>query len=562
MCGLSGIVGEVELMESLLRGMAEAQNHRGRECFRTWISSFVDARIGLAHNRMNTIDPVEASQQPFDDLDTGLVVMLDGEVFNYDDIRKLLASRYRFTTRGMCEVIAKAYDCWGDSCFDRFEGYFSIVIYNRWADDLLLCRDRFGVKPLYYATWRGNLFFASEIKALFAGGIRPLLSAERWASYLAYSTYGSPYETFWEGVHQLPPGFLLHYNGYSLIEKRWYEFEKRVALWSEESLEYLSEFFLEQMRRSVGFSLMGDMMKGLSLNGTLESALYLALMKGERFPRHLKSYMHYRGKLHRSSVLWSAEMLSETPFPMEQVKITRSMLLKELDYLARWQEEPVDGLSTVTYSAFFRVMHKRGLSVLSGGWGLSHFLEGDSLPGDRFTPLVPSEVLSVDFRQLARKTEYRHLFDSEHNHLRCCELCYERIPHLLRSMDKMSMYYGIQTRNAFLNHNLIEIAFALTEGESGRNRRIWFANNIVAPLLPGGVRLAPAVEDVELYEIPVELKHWADESVLELRYGRVAGWFDFPRLEKAWKSMDSEIIVDPVKAWKLLSLTLQLKSLP
>lgn len=87
-------------------------------------------------------------------------------------------------------------------------------------------------------------------------------------------------------------------------------------------------------------------------NGSLESALFISLMKEIGLPRSLKSYMHYRGKLHQSGVLWSAEMLAETPLPMEQVKITKSMLLKELDYLARWQEEPIDGLNTITYSAF------------------------------------------------------------------------------------------------------------------------------------------------------------------------------------------------------------------
>lgn len=71
------------------------------------------------------------------------------------------------------------------------------------------------------------------------------------------------------------------------------------------------------------------------------------------------------------------------------------------------------------------------------------------MPGDSSTSLVPSEVLSADFRRLARKPEYRHSFVSENENLRFCDLCYERIPHLLRSVDKMSMYYGVQIRNAF-----------------------------------------------------------------------------------------------------------------
>ncbi|HIY48601.1 MAG TPA: hypothetical protein H9834_02110 [Candidatus Barnesiella excrementavium] len=562
MSGLSGIVGEVEQLEQVLRRMAEAQEHRGGEKPVGWVSSFVDARVGLMHNRRVTIESARAPGQPFEEVDTGLVVMLDGEIFNYTEVREHLSNYYRFTTEGVCEVVAKAYDRWGDNCFDRFEGYFAIVIYNRFSEELLLCRDRFGIKPLYYATHRGNLYFASEVRALFAAGLRPLLSAERWASYLAYSTYGSPYETFWEGVHQLPAGFLLHYNGYSLVERRWYEFESRVKAWSEESPERQTEAFLEQLHRSVGYSLMGDMTKGLSLDGGVESALFIALMKAVGCPRYLKSYMHYRGKLHQSSALWGAELLSETALPLEQVSITKAMLLKELDYLTRWQEEPVDGVDMVARSAFFRVMRKRGLAVVSGGWGLTHFLGDTPLPGDRYSSLVPSELLSADFRQLARKPHYRHLFKSENNQLKFCDLYYERLPHLLRSVDKMSMYYGVQIRNAFLNHNLIEIAFARSDGSpSGRNRRQWFARQIVEPLLPAQIRLAPEGEPGEP-ELTPDLKAWSDEVVFDLRYGRASAWFDHTRLEQEWQQGDEGLFADPMKVWKLLSLCLQLKNLP
>ena len=225
------------------------------------------------------------------------------------------------------------------------------------------------------------------------------------------------------------------------------------------------------------------------------------------------------------------------------------------------QEEPVDGVDMVARSAFFRVMRKRGLAVVSGGWGLAHFLGDAVLPGDRYTSLVPSEVLSADFRQLARKPRYRRLFDSENSHLKFCDLCYERIPHLLRCVDKMSMYYGVQIRNAFLNHNLIEIAFALAgDSSSGRARRQWFDHEVVTPLLSGEVRLAPESEAEEPM-LPAEMKRWADEVVLDLRYGRVSEWFDHTRLERAWRHEEDELFADPAKVWKLLSLYLQLKSL-
>ena len=80
MCGLAGIVGEVDLMEQVLLHMSAAQNHRGKETPNSWVSSFIDARVGLMHNRMKTIDMAVAPKQPFEDNDTGLVVMLDGEI--------------------------------------------------------------------------------------------------------------------------------------------------------------------------------------------------------------------------------------------------------------------------------------------------------------------------------------------------------------------------------------------------------------------------------------------------------------------------------------------------
>ena len=94
MCGLAGIVGEVDLMEQVLLHMSAAQNHRGKETPNSWVSSFIDARVGLMHNRMKTIDMAVAPKQPFEDNDTGLVVMLDGEIFNYEDVRRQLENYY------------------------------------------------------------------------------------------------------------------------------------------------------------------------------------------------------------------------------------------------------------------------------------------------------------------------------------------------------------------------------------------------------------------------------------------------------------------------------------
>ena len=117
MCGLAGIVGEVDLMEQVLLHMSAAQNHRGKETPNSWVSSFIDARVGLMHNRMKTIDMAVAPKQPFEDNDTGLVVMLDGEIFNYEEILMVLLHNADMSRNKR----------WRMKCKNLYEKYRSII---------------------------------------------------------------------------------------------------------------------------------------------------------------------------------------------------------------------------------------------------------------------------------------------------------------------------------------------------------------------------------------------------------------------------------------------------
>ena len=177
MCGIAGVVGEVNEMNLVLSRMAKAQAHRGTDTRLLWSEMFVDSQIGLAHNRMKITDLSDDSNQPFTDKETGLTIVLDGKIFNYKALRTQLKKYYTFTSEGHAEVLLKAYHRWGYSCLSKLIGIFAFAIYDRSGRYLFLARDRFGVKPLYFSIQRGNLYFASEIKALFAAGIYRRFSA-------------------------------------------------------------------------------------------------------------------------------------------------------------------------------------------------------------------------------------------------------------------------------------------------------------------------------------------------------------------------------------------------
>ena len=183
MCGIAGVVGEVPNMKSLLKKMSQVQLHRGPDNMGSWISWVVDSEIGMIHNRLAVKQIKGVSEQPYMDEDTGLILVCDGNIYNHVELRKLLSRYYTFHSDTEEEVILKAYHRWGRSCLDRFNGIFAIAIYDRSAKTLFMARDRFGVKPLYFSLQKGNLYFASEIKALFAAGIRKQMSSCRWAGY-------------------------------------------------------------------------------------------------------------------------------------------------------------------------------------------------------------------------------------------------------------------------------------------------------------------------------------------------------------------------------------------
>lgn len=560
MCGIAGIVGDEESMEEVLSAMTDAQEHRGRSGRSTWVSAFVDAHVGLAHNRMRLIDEAAGVVLPFVDEETGLVIVLDGEIFNYVELREELLPHYTFRTESMAEVVVKAYHRWGERSLERFEGYFSLAIYNRRDEDLFLARDRFGVKPFYYATQRGNFYFASEIGALFAAGIRRNVSAERWAGYLLYSSYGNPYETFWEGVHQLPPGFLLHYNGYSLCEKRWYSLEEQVEAIEHSDADVL-DLFYNQVHTSVSRGVAGRMSRGIYLTGSVDSALLLSSIRQAVSDVSLQVYTHYSGRLQDSDALWSSEMVSSTPYSLEQIRTTSAMARKEAVRIHDWQEEPFEDCAAVGLSSMLRTVSKRGVTVLCNGFGLSE-VWGDRLERSPQTVSMydAEELLNPDFRRLARRPEYPHPFADARNNMRYRQLFYEQIPHILRFLDKIGMYYGLQMRSPFMNHRLVELAFVVAKRKE-KDSSLWFDQNVAAPLSEKGFRFAPRRKSAVRNAAVRDLDEWMSDSISEMLHGDVPRWLDGAKLGKMCDNYMSGDDSDVAWLWKCLALHRMLQTL-
>ena len=247
--------------------------HRGPDSEGT----FLDGSVGIAARRLSIID-LETGDQPLANEDGSVRVAQNGEIYNYRELRaELEAKGHRFTSHGDTEVIAHLYEQHGLDFAARLRGMFAVAIWDANGRRLILARDRFGIKPLYYRLEGGELRFASELRALPRGEIDP----EALEAYLAFNFVPAPYSIF-QGTSKLPPGHLLVWEkGSARVERFARPLPASANELREEPAEALAEELRERMRDSVRAHLVSDVPVGVFLSGGIDSSLLAALAAEE-----------------------------------------------------------------------------------------------------------------------------------------------------------------------------------------------------------------------------------------------------------------------------------------
>ncbi|WP_372938822.1 asparagine synthetase B [Seonamhaeicola sp.] len=266
MCGIAGIVGENPSEEELDK-MLFTQRHRGPDFTGKFCAKF----IALGHNRLSILDLSAAANQPFFSDDKRYVLVLNGEIYNYLELKNELKN-YPFKTASDTEVLLAAYIKWGEDCLHKLNGMFSFAIWDTHTNCIFAARDRFGVKPFYYFKKKDKLYFASEIKTLLAGGIPKKTNDKVWANYFVYGSYGMPDETFFEGIHQLPGGHFLKLHKNQLSIKKWYFFEDEIKKYQKKiSFNQAKKEYNELLESSIKLRFRADVPIGFNIIGGVDS---------------------------------------------------------------------------------------------------------------------------------------------------------------------------------------------------------------------------------------------------------------------------------------------------
>ncbi len=284
MCGIAGVgLSRSDIVEdAMLLAMARTLRHRGPDGY----GIYTGAGAGFAHTRLSVLD-IEQGDQPMGTDDGALHIVYNGEVFNYVELRGRLESLgHRFRTRSDTEVLLHAYREWGAEALEELNGQFAFVIHDARNDTLFLARDRFGIRPLYYAETDEGLVFASEVKALFASGmVHPEIDVEGLDEVFTFWAARPP-RTVFRGVRSLEPGCYARWHDTRLSVHRYYGLdfpeERREAADVLQGMD-------ERMWSSVGLRMRSDVPVGGYLSGGLDSSI-TAAMATRISPHRLRTF--------------------------------------------------------------------------------------------------------------------------------------------------------------------------------------------------------------------------------------------------------------------------------
>jgi asparagine synthase (glutamine-hydrolysing) len=365
MCGVCGILnlrGEmIPDLEHKLRVMSRLIAHRGPDDAGSWVHP--RGHVGLGHRRLSIFDH-ERGHQPMSD-PAGRCLSYNGEVYNHPELRAELG-REPFQTTCDTEVVLRAHERWGIDALTRFRGMFAYALWDEPADELVLVRDRFGIKPLYYADVAGTLYFASEAKALlpFLPSIDTDLDGFKDYLYFQLCLGG---KTLFKGVRELLPGHVARIgaNGQVTPQRYW---EVYYDLDLEHTSRYFEERIAELVEESVALHLRADVPVAAYLSGGLDSSA-IASLAGRHGPKPLDVFTgkfsedpgYDESRYARALSDWAGLTLHETDISSDDFVSCIEQLVYQLDY-------PVAGPGAFPQFVVSRVAREH-VKVILGGQG-------------------------------------------------------------------------------------------------------------------------------------------------------------------------------------------------
>lgn len=551
MCGIAGQlsysnnVSKDSIADSVL-SMCRAIEHRGPDEHGLYVDESLPLVLG--HQRLSILD-LSTGQQPLKNKDEDLVIVFNGEIYNYKDLRsQLQAKGHTFLTQSDTEVIVLAYKEWGENCVSQLNGMFAFSVWDKKRRRLFCARDRLGVKPFYYYWDNKNFVFSSEIKGILANKlIEKTLNLKPLSSFL-YTSYCPGEQTFFDNIYKLSPGHILTVDDSGINVQQYWSISDSAEKENKLSFNDASLTLRDNIEQSVHSSLMGDVPIGAFLSGGVDSSTVVALMskfQNEPVLTHCVGFNSSDSTLDERAYAAEVAGLFSSNHWDDSVEIDVG---ESLDKIIWHMDEPYADSSAIPTFYLCAATRKRVKVCLSGDGGDEIFAGynwyQDLLGLSQLTQKMPewfkksliapiSEQLPYNLRgatflkNISATPQVRHqnltnCFDAQHiqrllrgdifnevnaqahplekyysdvaqtwDNVKAAQFVDMKsylVEDILMKVDKMSMAHSLEVRVPLLEHKVVEFAFSQpSEYKMHGNQRKILLKNSMSDLLPNKI---------------------------------------------------------------------------
>jgi asparagine synthase (glutamine-hydrolysing) len=478
MCGITGIysINNIPNIKERVHKMNVSIKHRGPDAS----GIYVKKNLGLGHRRLSIIDTRVVSNQPMCSNSKIWHLVFNGEIYNFEEIKSQL--NYNFKTNSDTEVILASLEEKGlDWFINQANGMFAIALYNSKTKELLLVRDRLGIKPLYFYNDGNNFVFSSEIKAILTSGlVDAKFNEEAVDEYLANRYVRAPY-TFFKNIFQVNPGTYLTINkNLATVENKYWDIPDTFNIASEYNEEEILKGLGDELNKAIKYRLIADVPLGTYLSGGVDSSLITAI-----------TALHKKEKVNTYTI--GFEEINEFNYSDIIAKKYKTehheILMKKEDYMANWErlinlkdaplgvpnEIPLAVMSSKLKEKITVVLSGEGADELMGGYGRIYRAPFDYANEDTKESFYDYFISKYDYVSRLMRDQlintpksYRAKFDEEikadfskkSNEESIFKFFHKyHVKGLLQRVDMTTMQTSVEARVPFLDHNLIEFSY-------------------------------------------------------------------------------------------------------
>ena len=540
MCGISIAINKknISVLESIIKPMNDIINHRGPDDEGFYYGN----NFALAHRRLSILDLSSAGHQPFQW--KHLWITYNGEVYNYVELREELKQfGHTFKTTSDTEVIMAAYEHWGVEAFAKFNGMWSLAIFDSIKNEIIFCRDHFGIKPMFYTHTPSYFLAGSEIKQFTTiNEFEPILNKNSAVNFLVKGSLNYSENTFFENVFELPAGHYLQYNlsNHSINKVKWYDIKEAVKITNLSEEETISTF-RKLFTDSVRIRMRSDVTVGSCLSGGIDSSAIVSTVKADNLANANFATITSCFEDKKFDEQKFSDLVTEST-GYKAVKVFPNLNdlwdKHHLDKIIFHQDQPAYSGSCYSEFNVFKTARENNMIVMLDGQGSDEYLCGY---GEFYITRLKQLFLTLRFatafslikqkaahrnhsvfaelklflksailfpaialiKKLQGKNNYGWLsndwqkiaekelvyFNSNNiKDLSIDEIKYTSIPYQLHSEDRNSMMFSIESRLPFLCPRLVEYSIGLDDEFKIKNAYTKYVLRQAVPEMPQAIR--------------------------------------------------------------------------